>query len=140
MASDPLAFGSSFPAVADPGRRLPYHPRLAALRNRDASGVYVIFDARTREPLYVGESHSGRLYDTITRHFRAWSIDPDTDEQGRRRGGTTYHRQAVRVAVQVTPADRAEDEQYAAIAWIDPSDNKITGETLIDEIADLPPF
>jgi len=41
------------------------------LRNlRGSSGVYVIRDARTSEVLYVGESHSGRVYETLTRHFQ----------------------------------------------------------------------
>jgi hypothetical protein len=34
------------------------------------SGVYLIRDADTRELLYVGSS-SGRLYDTLTRHFQS---------------------------------------------------------------------
>lgn len=37
------------------------------------SGVYVIREIQrdgSAETVYVGESHSGRLYDTLTRHFQ----------------------------------------------------------------------
>ena len=37
------------------------------------NGVYLIRDARTREMLYVGESHTGRLYETLTRHLYSWN-------------------------------------------------------------------
>jgi len=37
-------------------------------RLKGKSGVYVI--RRDGEPLYVGESHSNRLYETLTRHFQ----------------------------------------------------------------------
>ena len=42
---------------------------------RGHSGVYVI---RERQPdgsnpiVYVGESHTGRLHETLTRHFQTW--------------------------------------------------------------------
>jgi hypothetical protein len=37
---------------------------------KQKSGVYLIRDATTHELLYVGSS-SGRLYDTLTRHFQS---------------------------------------------------------------------
>jgi len=41
------------------------------LRNlRGKSGVYVIRDAQSGEILYVGESHSDRIFETLTRHFQ----------------------------------------------------------------------
>src|SRR5436190_19478797 len=93
-----------FPATirvhARGGRR--YHPHLEALRDVEVSGVYAITDATTGQALYVGESHTGRLFDTITRHFRKWSVDPQRDAQGRRFGGTTYHRDSVKVALMLT--------------------------------------
>lgn len=101
------------------GRR--YAPWLDDLT--DKSGVYAIIDAGTRAVLYIGESHSGQLRDTITRHFRRWRIDPSTDATGRRRGGTTYDRQAVMVAHIVTPADKAIDAQYREIERLKPRDN-----------------
>src|SRR5262245_12003108 len=42
---------------------------------RGKSGVYVIREIQrdgSSEVVYVGESHSGRLYETLTRHFQAW--------------------------------------------------------------------
>jgi len=87
------------------------------LRNlQGVSGVYVIRDADTHEPLYVGESHTDRLYDTITRHFREW------------RGwqaGLTYDREDVEIAVKVTSAAAAPDEQYATINRLQPRDNTL---------------
>lgn len=117
-----IAVADAFPAVQ--GRR--YHPHLAELRLYRASGVYAIVAPRGRV-LYVGESHSGRLYDTITRHFRRWAIDPHLDAQGRRRGGTTYDRRRVSVAYLITRADEAQDHQYAEIARLRPRDNLIDG-------------
>ncbi len=130
MSSDPLSYGSSFPAVVG-GARSAYSPRLRELANLHASGVYVLYDAKTRESLYVGESHSGRLYDTITRHFRAWS--PANDPQGRRVGGTTYARERVRIAVQLTGDGEAADHQYAAILAFSPRDNQVRGDEWLDD-------
>lgn len=45
-----------------------WHPELAAARNR--SGVYVLRDRTTKRVLYVGESHTNRLYRTLLRHFQ----------------------------------------------------------------------
>lgn len=89
----------------------------------EKSGVYAIIMAGTREVLYVGESHSGRLKDTITRHFRRWKIDASADATGRRRGGTTYDRHSVMVAVVVTTADQATEVQFAEIERLQPRDN-----------------
>ncbi len=46
----------------------PYPDWVRALRGH--SGVYVIRDRASGETLYVGESHTGRLYQTLTRHFQ----------------------------------------------------------------------
>lgn len=102
-----------------------YAPELAALRSVKASGVYVILDNRGQSVLYVGESHTGRLYDTITRHFREWRTVNDT--QGRRRGGEMYNRERVRVVWLVLRADEAQDAQYALIQKLNPRDNDIDG-------------
>lgn len=61
------------------------------------SGVYVIRDFAGRA-LYVGESHTGRLYQTLTRHFQRWTG---------KTAGPTYSRGGVMLAVRVTPASRA---------------------------------
>lgn len=81
---------------------------------RDSSGVYVVRSARTHETLYVGESHSGQLYDTITRHFQDW------------RGytsGTTYSPAHVEVAYRTTPPSAAPGHQGELIRRLDPRDN-----------------
>lgn len=108
-----------------------YHPALQALRGRDASGVYAITDRRGRV-LYIGESHTGRLYDTITRHFRAWKRDASKDQWGRRRGGTTYDRFLCRFCVELTPADAAAAAQFAHIQRLGPRDNAVVGGSVVD--------
>ena len=67
---------------------LAYARWVRELRHRN--GVYVIRDVDSRDVVYVGESHSGRLYATLTRHFQSW--DGYT-------AGTTYDRDGVEVAV-----------------------------------------
>lgn len=94
-----------------------------------ASGIYAVTD-QAGKVLYVGESHSGRLYDTITRHFRDWSIDPKNDALGRRRGGTTYDRHRVRVCFVVTEPGTAQALQYAEIERLRPRDNSIDGKAV----------
>lgn len=113
----------AFPACDARGR---YSRELEELRHVAASGVYAIIQAN--EILYVGESHSGRLFDTITRHFREWR--PENDPQGRRRGGTMYDRRKVRVCYQVTEADTAQTLQYAEIERLRPRDNSIDGNAI----------
>ena len=61
---------------------------------RGKSGVYIIRDRETKRPLYVGESHTGRLKKTLLRHFQAWSG---------KTAGPTFSRNAVEIAVEVTP-------------------------------------
>lgn len=121
-----LSITDAFPAIGPDGR---YHPHLAELREYDASGVYAIVGARGAV-LYVGESHTGRLYDTITRHFRRWRIDPASDRLGRRRGGTTYDRDKVRVIYLLTEPGDAQAVQYAEIQRLNPRDNAIDGATV----------
>ena len=81
---------------------------LSALRSQGHSGVYLIRDARTREVVYVGESHTGRLYETLTRHLYAWNG---------KGSGPSYHPEVVEVAVIVaeTPLDDPVADQYALI-------------------------
>lgn len=104
-----------------------YAPALEAIRGRKWSGVYAIIDRKTRKVLYVGESHSGRLYDTITRHFRRWKLDPRDDAQGRRRGGTTYDRDRVAIAYLITSPEDAPGIQFAEIQRLKPRDNSADG-------------
>lgn len=46
---------------------------------RRQHGVYIIVDAETDTPLYVGESHTGRLIHTATRHIQSWNLGPTWD-------------------------------------------------------------
>ena len=130
-------------AVHDPGARnaaaLKYRPVGASgepypdwVRELDGkSGVYIIREIQddgTPVTVYVGESHAGRLYQTLTRHFQTWrrakkfwagqysgtlSHDP----------GLTYDRDGVTVAVRVLSADRAIAEEGRLIARLRPRDN-----------------
>lgn len=125
-----LIIADAFPALGKDGR---YHPHLAELRDYQASGVYAIVSPRGLV-LYVGESHSGRLYDTITRHFRAWKVDRFTDAQGRRFGGTTYDRNKVRVIYLVCNAGEAQERQYAEIQRLQPRDNINDGSSTAVEL------
>ncbi len=104
-------------------RRRVYASELAAIRNTRASGVYVILDARSGQTLYVGESHTGRLYDTLTRHFRHWTGSRGYAD-GRPRGGTSYDPARVRVAYTITRDEEAQPFQYATIQELRPRDNE----------------
>jgi hypothetical protein len=130
--SRPQLAADTFPAVGARG----YHPNLIALRGKKLSGVYAITRNGDDQVLYVGESHTGRLYDTITRHFRRWKIPPGVDAQGRRRGGTPYSRFTVRVVYLVTPPGLAQEIQYAEIRRLRPQDNANDGHSAAS--ADIP--
>ncbi len=125
MTTHRLNIRAAVPAVTAAGD---YAPRLAALRDQKASGVYAILDAATGAVLYVGESHTGRLYDTITRHFREWSTP--SAGSGRREGGTQYRREAVKVTWRAMPAAQAQDFQYREIQRLRPADNLFDGATI----------
>lgn len=121
------AFPVTRPVARGKSRR--YAEALELLRPHRASGIYAVTD-QAGKVLYVGESHSGRLYDTITRHFRDWSIDPKNDALGRRRGGTTYDRGRVKVCFVVTEPGTAQALQYAEIERLRPRDNSIDGKAV----------
>lgn len=127
MTTNALDPAKAFPAAFVPAgnRRAVYHAMLAKLRGVQASGVYIITSRTRSRVLYVGESHSGRLYDTITRHFRAWKRR--NDPNGRRYGGTTYDRLQVCVHYVITRPEDAAGLQYAAIQAFNPPDNQVTG-------------
>ena len=105
------------------GRRGEPYP--AWVRNlKGKSGVYVIRQAE--EIVYVGESHSGRLYETLTRHFQSWrrwkSFWKDQYSEGHD-PGLTYPRHSVEVAVRVMSPDDAIDEEARLIQRLRPRDN-----------------
>lgn len=78
------------------------------------SGVYVIKGSVTGRVLYVGESHSGRLQSTLTRHFQRWKGPT---------AGVTYAPGLVRVSVRVLSAARARAVQEDLIRQMNPRDN-----------------
>ncbi len=102
----------------------PYPPWVRDLRGK--SGVYVIRDRRTSDVLYVGESHAGKLYETLTRHFQVWRR-----WKGFWRGqygeghdpGLSYERSSVEAAVRVTSSANAIDEEERLIRRLSPRDN-----------------
>ena len=88
---------------------------------RDKSGVYLIRANGSGELLYIGESHTDRLKDTITRHFRSWS---DTAE----RLHFTFDPAAVTVATIYTAPAAAVEKQNELIQEHAPKFNTNTGE------------
>lgn len=107
---------------------------------KGASGVYVIREVDRdgdAEIVYVGSS-SGRLYDTLTRHFQTWrrwkgfwngqygeGHDP----------GLTYPRGRVEVAVRLTSPSASLDEEMRMIRRLKPRDNLIGQEPAADEVS-----
>jgi excinuclease UvrABC nuclease subunit len=79
------------------------------------SGVYLV---RERgffgSVLYAGESHTGRLYSTLLRHFQHWTGPT---------AGPTFDAAKVEVAVIRTPAAKAIALQNAVIAEYNPKLN-----------------
>lgn len=107
----------------------PYPAWVQDLRER--SGVYVI---RERQPdgstpiVYVGESSTDRLHETLTRHFQIWRR-----WKGYWRGqygeghdpGLTYDRDSAEAAVVVTRPDQALDLEARLIRQLQPRDNVV---------------
>ena len=120
--------GLSYRPIGRSGESYPAWVR--ALRGK--SGVYVIRERQrdgSNPIVYVGESHTSRLYQTLTRHFQRWRRakkfwsgqygGQDHDP------GLTYDRARCTVAVRVLPAERAMDEEARLIARLRPRDNVI---------------
>lgn len=89
-------------------------PWLLELRNQ--SGAYVIRSGRSGRVLYVGESHTGRLANTVKRHFWPWRDSADRPHHAYRRGD-------VEIAVRITPPSAAVATQNKLIRRLDPRDN-----------------
>jgi hypothetical protein len=127
MSSHRLVWRSPLP---DEGAGFPAWIR--ALKGK--SGAYSIRDRRTRTVLYVGESHTGRLYQTLTRHLQQWNGFGS---------GPSYGRAGVQVAVRVLDRQHAEHEQFTLIARLRPRDNQQDGHSLYerrhdDDLSDIP--
>jgi hypothetical protein len=112
----------------------PYPDWLRALRGK--SGVYIIRE-RQRDGanpiVYVGQSQTGRLYQTLTRHFQSWRRAPGAKKWHAGRytrnpghdPGLTYVRKRSTVAVRVMSPEHALDEEARLIARLRPRDNLI---------------
>ena len=120
-----------------------YPPWVRALKGK--SGVYVIREIQrdgSSEIVYVGESHTDRLYHTLTRHFQTWRRSKKfwTGQYGGQGHdpGLTYARDRVTVAVRVLPTHRTIDEEARLIARLRPRDNLLGQST--DEAEEVIPF
>ena len=93
------------------------------------SGVYVIRERKrdgSTEIVYVGESHTNRLYDTLTRHLQTWRRWKGFWKGQYGEGhdpGLTYDRDRVEVAVRLTSPSDALDEEARLIRRLRPRDN-----------------
>ncbi len=85
--------------------------------SKGRSGVYIIRERGfLGDILYVGESHTGRLYTTLLRHFQQWTGPT---------AGPTFANSDVEVAIVRTPADKALETQNAIIEEYEPKLNVI---------------
>src|SRR5208282_6019360 len=92
-------------------------PWVRTLKGR--SGCYLIREKNgflffSGDVVYIGESHSNRLYSTMLRHFQHWTG---------KTAGPTFAASKVEVAVVRCPAARALDLQNAMIAEYRPKLN-----------------
>lgn len=102
---------------------------------KQKSGIYVIRQAG--ETVYVGESHSNKLYETLTRHFQTWRRWKGFWQGQYGEGhdpGLTYQRDSVEVAVRTTPADEAIDEEARLIQRLRPRDNLLGQPPELEEV------
>ena len=105
----------------------PYPDWVRALKGK--SGVYVIRELdENGEPVivYVGESHTDRLYDTLTRHLQQWRRWKGFWKGQYGQGhdpGLTYDRNAVEVAARVVPPEEAIELEARLIRKYSPRDN-----------------
>lgn len=105
----------------------------------DRSGAYVLRSISTGEVLYVGESHTGKLRGTLTRHFQRWERQT-YNPHGGRRGGHVYDRDDTEAGLIVTEPGMAIATQYALIQQLAPRDNEVAGDSLTEDMDDEVPF
>jgi len=141
-AAPPEAYrnrGMQFRPVGRSGEEYPDWVR--ALKGK--SGVYLIRELdETGKPaiVYVGESHTDRLYDTLTRHLQQWRR-----WKGFWRGqfgqghdpGLTYDRGAVEVATRVVLPEEAIKLEARLIRKHSPRDN-INGQVDVIDVEEAP--
>jgi hypothetical protein len=98
------------------------------IRERDRDGTPVV--------VYVGESHTDRLYETLTRHFQDWrrykSFWSGQYSEGHD-PGLTYDRSRAEVAVKITSPSSAIDEERRLIERLAPRDN-LLGQADADDV------
>jgi hypothetical protein len=134
--------GLIYRPVGTTGERYP-----AWIRALDGkSGVYVIKEVQrdgAEQIVYVGESHTGRLYDTLTRHLQTWRRRKTfwRDQFGGQAHdpGLTYPRHRVLIATRVLSPARAMAEETRLIRTLRPRDNLLKQP---DDVAaeDVVPF
>lgn len=113
----------------------PYPDWIRALKGK--SGIYVIRELDEHGApviVYVGESHTDRLYDTLTRHLQQWRRWKGFWKGQYGQGhdpGLTYDRGAVEVATRVVSPEEAIDLEARLIRRYSPRDN-INGQ--VDEV------
>jgi hypothetical protein len=81
------------------------------------NGVYLIREGAITGISYIGESHSNRLFDALTQHFRRWTGDHKT-------AVPVYSRSRVRVSVVMVPKTHARYLQDELICRLEPRDNR----------------
>ena len=91
---------------------------------RGYSGVYAIRDTYSGEVLYVGESHTGRLYDTLTRHFQSRSHSYH---------GPNLDRGRCEAKAEVCSVGEVEDLQYEWISRLRPTLNELVPAGATDD-------
>lgn len=110
------------PARPDRGRG--FAPWVRELKGRN--GIYLIRDAATHEVYYIGESHTRRLFETLTRHLYSWSGFGS---------GPSYSSERVDVAWLETSPEDARYQQYELIMHFRPLDNQKDGRSLFTDAA-----
>ncbi len=99
------------------GSRRAFHPGLR--KAHGASGVYALRDRASKSVIYVGESHKGRLYKTLIRHFG------DPSGQFARRGEWTHLApERLEVAIWLCKPSSAVQLECEAIRHYDPQANR----------------
>jgi len=94
------------------------------------SGAYLIRSSTNGEYIYAGESHTGHLHKTLTRHFFQWDrrqrgMHPFNRAEGGEKPGSTYDRDRYEVRVEMTDRDRAQELQNEWIRRFKPRDNEV---------------
>jgi hypothetical protein len=101
-------------ALSEVGAAGSYPDWVKALRGK--SGAYVITDL-DGAVLYVGESGTSRLYQTMTRHFQRWTDKYDT-------AGPTFDRKNCLLSVAITQPQMSRIVQDALICALSPMYNR----------------